>query len=66
MATEFKNMSDHNSWQGENYWFRNQLENVSGDQDENETPSQSRVRLSLFPMSVIPSFAHEENTINMD
>ena len=38
-----------------------QLENVSGDQDENEMLSQSRVRLSLFPMSVFPSFDNEEN-----
>ena len=32
-----------------------QLECVSGEQDENETPDQSRVRLLLFPMSVFPS-----------
>ena len=36
-----------------------QLESVNGDQDENETQSQSRVRLSLFPMSVFPSFSDE-------
>jgi hypothetical protein len=41
-----------------------QLENVSGDQDEYETESQSRVRFSLFPMSVFPSFDNEENTKN--
>ena len=43
-----------------------QLENVSGNQVENETPTQSRVRLSLFPMSVFPILAHEENTIYAD
>ena len=43
-----------------------QLENVKGDQDENEMLSQSRVKLSLFPMSVFPSFANEETTRNED
>ena len=43
-----------------------QLENVKGDQDENEMLNQSRVTLSLFPMSVFPSFVNEENTRNED
>ena len=36
-----------------------QLERVSGDQDEDETPEQSRIRHSLFPLSVFPSFGDE-------
>ena len=42
-----------------------QLENVNGDQDENETENQARVRLSMFPMSVFPSLPNDaEVTLN--
>ena len=38
-----------------------QLENVKGDQDENEMLNQSRVTLSLFPMSVVGLCAGSSN-----
>ena len=34
------------------HWQR--LENVTGEQDEEETENQKRVRLQIFPFSVFP------------
>ena len=41
-----------------------QLEDVTGEQDEEETANQKRVRLQLFPFSVFPVVKEDCETID--
>ena len=38
-----------------------ELETVNGGEDENETQTQKRVRLAMFPMSVFPSLPNDDD-----
>ena len=42
-----------------------ELEEVNGEQDENETEEQKERRLSVFPKSVFPVHMHDDTSIEM-
>ena len=42
-----------------------ELEEVNGEQDEDETEEQKAARLSVFPKSVLPVHMHEDTSIEM-
>ena len=42
-----------------------ELEDVTGEQDEDETDEQKRNRLSVFPASIFPAHMYEDDSMDM-